>query len=893
MAFRPEIFISAAATEFGPLRQVVAAVLRDIGAVPVEHTDYSVAYGPLQGVLNVTIGRCDAVIHIAGLSFGPEPRERTLGALRRSFAHFEVDVAKSLEKPVFIFLARRGAGGTLPPAEDPEAEMIQHEHRRALAASGEHWTFATVEELTTLIRGLRTRLIVRRRLALLPFAQRATPLLGRERVFAELREAWRKPGLVVLHPPPSRISSAACAGKTALAVEMGWHLYQKERVDFVFFMPDGGRAELEAAVAALARTDALALVPEEIVEHRMRLAAVRQWLRDDARANRFLVIFDAVDSDAAWWAVQSVLPWFERGSVLLTSRRAFGWGAARTFTVGALGLEESVAWLAKRWCGGREPTRPERAGLERLADALGLQPLAIHLAVGARDRETPDEMHGEPVLATAAAPQDEAAKRQRTRAVLARIIAKALARLDNPARNFLHVLATLAPDPAAIPLAIFSRPADGATLRTAVPQLERTGLVLREAGDTAVLVHRFVRELVREAMNAEEKAAALVTARGLLEMALPRAQRGGLGAVLIERLIPHGRALLAQLQGHSQEAGAVPLARALGQWLRDSGRAAEAEPFCRRALQLAEKKPGVQPMEIVSDLRRLAAVLRDRRRFDEAEAQHLRAIKLLKPEAMPGELVAEMYALASCRRAQGRLAEAEEPLRWVLDEEVRQYGSEHRRVANARGVLAGVLEIAGKSMEALPMYRHALKIDEAELGPDHPRLVERLHNLAIAFGAVGWRNDAIDLHRRGLKIGEAAFGAESVEMAIIHKELAMLHEREGEQAEAERSLRRALAIEQVVLGPAHLEVAATTAALGALLHMGRRSADAASFCMQALAIIALTDSPRVKWQPFVRTASESCYSVLHECGASDEDIARQLGKATRELREAMKAKRSR
>src|SRR4051812_30624416 len=150
MAFRPEIFISAAATEFGPLRQVVAAALRDLGAVPVEHTDFSVAYGPLQGVLNVAIGRCDAVIHIAGQAFGPEPRERTLGAPRRSFTHFEVDVAKSLGKPVFIFLARPGATATLN--EDPEAEAIQYEHRRALAASGEHWAFATQEELMGLVR---------------------------------------------------------------------------------------------------------------------------------------------------------------------------------------------------------------------------------------------------------------------------------------------------------------------------------------------------------------------------------------------------------------------------------------------------------------------------------------------------------------------------------------------------------------------------------------------------------------------------------------------------------------------------------------------------------------------------------------------------------------------
>ncbi len=891
MAFRPEIFISAAATEFGPLRQVVAAVLRDIGAAPVEHTDFSVAYGPLQGVLNLTIKRCDAVIHIAGLSFGPEPKERTLGAPRRSFTHFEVDVAKSLKKPVFVFVAKPGAGGSLPAPEDPEAEAIQYEHRRALAASGEHWTFSTVEELTGMIRGLRTRLIVRRRLVLLPLAKRATPLLGRERVFAELKEAWRNgPGLAVIHPPPSRISSAAWAGKTALAVEVAWYHYDRNRFDFVFFIPAGGRAELETAVAALARTEALALVPDEVSDHRMRLAAVRQWLRDDARLDRFLVIFDAVDSDATWWAVQSVLPWFERGAVLLTSRRAHGWGTARTYAVGALGQEEAVSWLAERWFGKRPPSRAEHAALERLAEALGLQPLAIQLALGAHDRESPDEMHGEPVLAGAAGPQDEAAKRQRGRAVLARVIGKSLARLDATARNFLQVLVTLAPDPAAIPFAIFSRPADAANLRAALAPLERASLVTRDAADSAICVHRLVRELVRESMSAAESSAALAMARGLIEMALPRAQRGGQGTVLIERLIPHGRILLVQLQGHAQAAGAVPIGRALGQWLRESGRAAEAEPFCRRALQLAEKKATAQPMEIVWDLRRLAAVLRDRRRFDEAEKMHLRAIKLLERESLPAELVAEMYALAACRRAQGRLAEAEETLRWVLDAEIRQYGSEHRRVANARSALGGVLEIEGRPMEALPMYRRAFKIDETELGPEHPRLVERLHNLAVAFGTVGWRADAIALHRRGLAIGEAAFGADSLEMAVIYIELAALHEREGENAEAERWLRKALSIEQRTLGAMHPEVAATTAALGSLLHAGGRSADGAALCVQALAMIELAEGPRVRSQPFVRTAVRISNDVLKECGASEEDIARQLGKATRELREAARAR---
>src|SRR5687767_8172293 len=108
MVFRPEVFVSGSPSELGTYRKVVQKVLRQIGAKPVEHSDVSVPYGPLNGVLKVAIDRCEAVIHLAGFRFGAEPRERTHGAPRRSFSQYEVDVALALKKPVYFFLAAPG-----------------------------------------------------------------------------------------------------------------------------------------------------------------------------------------------------------------------------------------------------------------------------------------------------------------------------------------------------------------------------------------------------------------------------------------------------------------------------------------------------------------------------------------------------------------------------------------------------------------------------------------------------------------------------------------------------------------------------------------------------------------------------------------------------------------
>jgi hypothetical protein len=155
MVFQPEVFVSAPQPELAPYREIVKDTLRSMGIKPVEHTDLNVAYGPLDGLLKLEIGACDAVVHLVGSTFGPEPPERTHGAVRRSFAQYEFDVARALNKDVLCFVTEPGTETAYVSLEEEEARYLQSDHRRMITKNVEHWKFANPETLTHLLRQLR------------------------------------------------------------------------------------------------------------------------------------------------------------------------------------------------------------------------------------------------------------------------------------------------------------------------------------------------------------------------------------------------------------------------------------------------------------------------------------------------------------------------------------------------------------------------------------------------------------------------------------------------------------------------------------------------------------------------------------------------------------------
>jgi hypothetical protein len=81
-------------------------------------------------LLHDLIGRCDAVVHLAGFFYGAEPPQRPPGHKRRSYTQIEYDVARELKKPLYLFLATENLVPDCLSVQSDEEKEVQliHEH---------------------------------------------------------------------------------------------------------------------------------------------------------------------------------------------------------------------------------------------------------------------------------------------------------------------------------------------------------------------------------------------------------------------------------------------------------------------------------------------------------------------------------------------------------------------------------------------------------------------------------------------------------------------------------------------------------------------------------------------------------------------------------------------
>ena len=106
-------------------------------------------------MLRDLIGRCDAVIHLAGFYYGAEPPQRPPGEPRRSYTQIEYDVARELGKPIYLFLAQRTARPTKLRATDEEKKPSACPPPRDQTCGDIYYPFASLEELGSRMRELR------------------------------------------------------------------------------------------------------------------------------------------------------------------------------------------------------------------------------------------------------------------------------------------------------------------------------------------------------------------------------------------------------------------------------------------------------------------------------------------------------------------------------------------------------------------------------------------------------------------------------------------------------------------------------------------------------------------------------------------------------------------
>eukprot|EP00741_Cyanophora_paradoxa_P004298 tig00000792_g4172.t1 len=200
--------------------------------------------------------------------------------------------------------------------------------------------------------------------------------------------------------------------------------------------------------------------------------------------------------------------------------------------------------------------------------------------------------------------------------------------------------------------------------------------------------------------------------------------------------------------------------------LRALGEYQDAEPICRRVLEMTEAAGG-DSTQTATALHNLAFLLQLRGKYGEAEPLYMRSLEI--KEATLGE--------------------------------------SHPEVAKTLNELALMLGARIQFDKAEPLYKRALAIREAALGESHPLTATVLNNLALLLFYRRKFDEAEPLYRRALAIREAALGELHTDTATSVNNLGVLLVEKKKLDEAEPLYRRVLAIKETTVGPNHPDTA--------------------------------------------------------------------------------------
>ncbi len=198
MKARPTLFISGVSHEFGSFRDEVEIEVQKKGCFAENQPGFAPDHHTVEQMLRRKLQDADAVIHIVGFRFGAEPHGRPAGAARRSYTQMEFDIAREMNKPVFVFLSIdasvRDAAKPGECAEDIEAAPLQLAHREAVQTNNHlYYFFKDKAELCKLVaeippvRSAGFHADISRIIKYAP-----AQLIGREAEMRLLADAWDK-----------------------------------------------------------------------------------------------------------------------------------------------------------------------------------------------------------------------------------------------------------------------------------------------------------------------------------------------------------------------------------------------------------------------------------------------------------------------------------------------------------------------------------------------------------------------------------------------------------------------------------------------------------------------------------------------------------------------------
>jgi len=262
----------------------------------------------------------------------------------------------------------------------------------------------------------------------------------------------------------------------------------------------------------------------------------------------------------------------------------------------------------------------------------------------------------------------------------------------------------------------------------------------------------------------------------------------------------------------------------LGNVHRELGRYNEAEQLLKRALALREKALGAEHIEVARCQQNLAALYRRLARFAEAEPLYKRALAIREKKLGSNHVAVggSLTGLALMYTQQRRYAEAE-PL-YLRAREIFENPKAQAEMdlATCLSNMAMMYDCQGRYAEGEKACKRALKISEKIYPGGHPQIATDLEVLASLYDSQGRHAEAEVLHQRVLAIREKAFPQGHPYVALSLNNLASRYSDRGRYAEAEPLLKRALEIHEKLLPPEHPNICMNLNSLGLLyMHQGR------------------------------------------------------------------------
>jgi eukaryotic-like serine/threonine-protein kinase len=279
------------------------------------------------------------------------------------------------------------------------------------------------------------------------------------------------------------------------------------------------------------------------------------------------------------------------------------------------------------------------------------------------------------------------------------------------------------------------------------------------------------------------------------------------------------RALAIREGQPGEQAGVAETLERLAQVLQDEWRSDEAEVIARRAVAVNHGLGSMADAALARALDRLGLVLRDRGELGEAEAATREALKLRRNLLGPTHpnVAVSLAELASVLAEKGDLATAESDYRQALDLFGDAFGRDHPNVAAVELSLAELLDRTGRSVAAEELARSALDVRAARFGPDNPLTLHASESWSRIRAARGLHAEAEAGMRDVLARRRRLLPAGHPDVAESLLDLGTLLERRGDPREAEPLLREALGIFAAKLPPQHWQTAQAKSALGGCL----------------------------------------------------------------------------